>query len=181
MSQRGSHDGVMATITAYALLGKAHPAHGGLEETHLIRLSEDSRPCLHLYRIDRDRDGSLLGERIGKWVPTADHTLEDLLLMVAVLVEEDAELTAALKRGLPDGNIRTIHALSDAGDIRRNKLYAAMRARRWRKKLVLTVLRGSTIERQLDRLRMLSLKCEVCVSRGTGETAEDGQEASTGS
>lgn len=161
----------MATTTAFAFVGLPHPAHGGLQETHLIRLSEGSRPCFQIYQIERDCDGSLLGQRIGKWTSTLEHTLEDLLLMVAVLVEGDEDLKSAMRRGLPGDSLAWIESLSGLGDIRRKRLHAMLRARRWKRKLVLTVLKGSSIQQQLGKLRLFRLKCEVCASGGAEATA----------
>ena len=78
----------MAAITATILVGTAHQNHGGIEPTHQLLLSENSRPAYSLFAMHSSQPQTV-------WIPTVEDMLEDGLLMAGLLVVEDPELVAA--------------------------------------------------------------------------------------
>jgi len=83
----------MATTTATAMIGQAHPKGGGITPTHLLFLTEDEKPALNLYRINTA--GTL--SRLGTWTPTIENLIEDLMLVAGALTGAQPEVGRALE------------------------------------------------------------------------------------
>jgi hypothetical protein len=148
----------MATTTAAAIIGRAHPEGGGITPTHLLFLSEDNRPALNLYRI---KTGGALS-RLGTWTPTLENLIEDLMLMAGALTGTQPEVANALEVacGGNPGRVE-VYCLGDSG---RAELYALSRKTPVFGKIVLTVLEDSSLIDQVTRLRQYEADCELCVS-----------------
>lgn len=99
------------------------------------------------------------------WTPTLDCMLEDALLMVALYVVEDTTSRQIAGTSLDVGSGRALEVGTAFSEQTREKLYAHCRAMDNRYKLVLTVLEGSSIGRQLGVLEMYSMDVEVCTPR----------------
>jgi len=73
----------MATMTAQILVGRPHTNHDGINPTHYLFLSENSRPAWVLVSQNifpkEQRDHSRI-----TWIPTVENMLEDALLMIAL-------------------------------------------------------------------------------------------------
>ena len=69
----------MATTTATIFVGYAHPNHGGINPTHYIQLSENSRPALILHSIDGKEETKVM-------IPTLENMIDDVYLMIAAYV-----------------------------------------------------------------------------------------------
>ena len=149
----------MATTTATAMIGQAHPKGGGITPTHLLFLTEDEKPALNLYRINTA--GTL--SRLGTWTPTIENLIEDLMLVAGALTGAQPEVGRALEiaccAGSPPGG--EIYCLGDSG---RAGLYALSRKAPVIGKIVLTVLEDSSLIDQVGRLREYEADCELCVS-----------------
>jgi hypothetical protein len=173
----------MATVTAHFLVGREHPMNEGVLPTHQLFLSENSVPSLILrplepltrvYEDRGDRPRLLLGESPGPdaagvaplahWHPTVERMLEDALLLLALHVVRSAPLLKAARAVFPRGDIESA-ALYDVVEAARLDLYEQARQIATPLKLVLTVLRGCYLVKQLDRLDRYPFTCEVCVSR----------------
>ncbi len=87
----------MATFTAQILVGSPHPNHGGINPTHSLFLSENSRPAWIL--VDPYPDSGPRNSRI-VWIPTLENMLEDALLMIAVYVCKDDGILVGLTGAL---------------------------------------------------------------------------------
>ncbi|MET3289309.1 UNVERIFIED_CONTAM: hypothetical protein ABID98_001879 [Brevibacillus sp. OAP136] len=86
----------MGTITVQLLVGEAHPNHGGIYPSHVLYLSENSRPSWIL------SEHNILVEPVSKqkpiiWIPTVDHMLEDALLMISCYVAKHPQITALVQ------------------------------------------------------------------------------------
>jgi hypothetical protein len=148
----------MATTTAQAMIGQAHPKGGGITPTHLLFLTEDEKLALDLYRINTA--GTL--SRLGTWTPTIENLIEDLMLVAGALTGAQPEVARALEiacAGSPRGG--EINCLGDSG---RAGLYALSRKAPVIGKIVLTVLEDSSLIDQVGRLREYEADCELCVS-----------------
>jgi hypothetical protein len=143
----------MATDTAYMLVGTAHQNDGGMIPTHELTLSENSRPSWSLYK----RRGP---KPISVWTPTVEDMLEDGLLMAGLLAIGDKSLTDAAKVVSPKCEL-----YDDILPESRKRLHELCREIPPTNKVTLTVLRGSTILRQLPVLEKYQIDVEVCVSK----------------
>ncbi len=70
---------IMATTTATILVGRAHQNHSGIIPTHLIRLTENSRPALIMQSLEGMEDVKIV-------IPTLENMVDDIYLMIAVFV-----------------------------------------------------------------------------------------------
>ncbi len=155
----------MATITAHALIGHAHPHHGGVNPTHRMYLSENDRPAWILLPETLGDTASASWDTKVTWIPTLDNMLEDALLMVALHILKDAELISVAHQSFRDVNADhvTLHENITSDDLER--LYTTCRRVTHQYKLALTVLEGSTISRQVRVLEKYPMDVEVCTVR----------------
>jgi len=76
----------MSAITAQILVGQAHPNLGGINPTHYLFLSENSRPVWILVPQNLWELESSINEKKVTWIPTVENLLEDALLMIGIHV-----------------------------------------------------------------------------------------------
>ncbi|MFW5807332.1 MAG: hypothetical protein ACOCWU_06660, partial [Spirochaetota bacterium] len=137
----------MATMTAQILVGGNHRHHGGIIPTHAVYLSENSRSAWILMSYEIYPEGPLYIRRV-IWIPTVERMLEDAIVMIALHVVRDSRVLEAASACFdrPEGD--RLELYDDAkGDL--DGLYEAARAVKGFPKLVISVLAGSTIVRQL--------------------------------
>jgi hypothetical protein len=148
----------MGTFTAQILVGSGHPNHDGIEPSHRLYLSENSRPSWILLP---ETLGGLGGSKV-TWIPTVENTLEDALLMIGIHVVRDPELVemAGLYIRSEENNWVVVYEDTDPEHLK--LLYQKCRDLANTYKLVVTVLRGSSIEGQLKVLGDYKMDVEVC-------------------
>jgi hypothetical protein len=144
----------MATMTAYMLVGSPHPNHGGINPSHCLFLSENSRPAWQL--TPESQTSSIV------WIPTVEHMLEDGLLMAGLLAVGDERL-----RQLAEGAFRKqfagrVELYDDVAEEGRQALYAACRQLGPGVKIVLSVLHESSLFALLPVLAEYGFDVEVC-------------------
>lgn len=66
----------MATLTAQILIGEGHPNHDGINPSHYLFLSENSRSAWVLLPENIFSQSSKRTPKI-TWIPTVDNMLED--------------------------------------------------------------------------------------------------------
>jgi hypothetical protein len=151
----------MATLTAQILIGGAEISHHGINPTHFLFLSENDRPAWILVDQNVFQEDQSSFSKI-TWLPTVENMLEDALLMVAIHVLKDREMLRIAK----DVNIRTdakwVEFYSNLDENSRNRLYKRCRTIPDFPKLIISVLKGSTIENQLAALDNYKMDVEVC-------------------
>jgi len=89
----------MSTVTAQVLVGHPDTHHAGIWPTHGRYLFENSRPSRVLAPLGLQLPGSPL-PRTYTWVPTADHLLEDGMLMVCRYAVRDGGVRSVAPRSL---------------------------------------------------------------------------------
>jgi len=146
----------MSTVSATILVGTADQNHGGIDPTHQLLLNENDRPSWSLFRLHSARPQAV-------WIPTIEDMLEDGLLMVGLLVAQDARLLAAAT-AFRRGDSERIEMYDDVVESDRRRLYELCRNLGPSTKTVITVLRGSSVEGQLGVLRKYQFGVEVCPS-----------------
>jgi hypothetical protein len=150
----------MGTLTAQILVGRSHPNHGGINPTHYLFLSENSRPVWTLVEENIYRDRSTYTRRV--LISTVENMLEDGLLQVGLHVVKDPELVLRAQRFPSLLNESNAEMYRDVDPESREQLYELCRRIESRYKIVLSVFEGSTIMKQLPVLRKYSMDVEVC-------------------
>ncbi len=160
----------MATMTAQILVGGTSSYHGGILPSHVVCLSAHSRPAWILMAHEIHPEASNDTRRV-IWIPTVERMLEDAIVMIALHVVRDSRVLEAASACFdrPEGD--RLELYDDAkGDL--DGLYEAARAVKGFPKLVISVLAGSTIVRQLPVLREYTMDVEVCTSTFRREWSE---------
>jgi hypothetical protein len=148
----------MATLTAQVLIGSSHAYEGGINPTHQLFLSENSRPAWLLVQHSADTNKDT--QRI-KWIPTLENMFEDGLLMIALYVLEAKEIQQAAKQ-LFNWNYNAYVEVYDINAAGREQLYMMCRQLKQQYKIIVSIFEGSSIGRQLDVLLEYSMEVEVC-------------------
>lgn len=68
----------MATTTATILIGQNHPNHSGINPTHIIRFTENSRPALILQSFTDNEENIVV-------IPSVNF-VDDIYLMISVFI-----------------------------------------------------------------------------------------------
>jgi len=151
----------MATLTAQILVGSAHPNHDGINPTHYVFLWENDRPAWILVHqnIFKERE-----ENVGRitWIPTIENMLEDALLMIAIHVCKNNEVIKLAKSFSAKIESDSMELCSNLEETHRKRLYEKCRQISDFPKIIISVFRGSTIEKQLSVLEQYKMDVEVC-------------------
>ncbi len=155
----------MGTLTAQILTGTAHPNHGGINPSHYLFLSENSRSVWILVpqNIIQEPDGQKTPGMI-RWIPTTENMLEDALLMIAIHVLRDKTVLERIEKFPKIKSADFVHLNKDIDKKAQLELYEICRRIKNRYKAVITVLEGSSIRSQLEILEKYQMDVEVCVS-----------------
>lgn len=70
----------MSTTTALIMIGHSHPNHSGIIPTHMIRLTENSRPALILQSINSTNSKPKV------IIPSVENTVDDIYLMISTYI-----------------------------------------------------------------------------------------------
>jgi hypothetical protein len=150
----------MGTITAQLLIGEAHPNHGGIYPTHVLYLSENSRP----YWILTEHNILVESSRNQKpiiWIPTVENMLEDALLMISCYVMKNPNISVTVSQNLNKRKETWVQLYEAFEKEELARLYAVNRESSARYKLVMNVFEGSTILHQLKVLEKYGMEVEV--------------------
>ena len=152
----------MGTITAQILVGNEHPYHGGIEPIHYMFLSENSRPAWML--VEQNIYPSQ--QRFPKitWIPTKEHMLEDALLMIAIHLIKNQELTDMITEEFPNLLSERVEYYNAVNEDKRSQLQKMCRTIPSWPKLCISVFQGSSIQNELNVLKNYSVKTEICLS-----------------
>jgi hypothetical protein len=155
----------MAAITALAHLGFAHPNDGGLRPEYLFQLSEGSRPAwlLEPAGVLRQGDGPITLQEPLVWIPTLEHMVDDLFVMIGVHILRDEPILELIRDHGIDPFVSRQELYSLPAELR-VALYARCRAYEGNWKLALTVYDGSCLEKTLSGLSAYRCQLEVCCS-----------------
>ena len=142
----------MATLTAQILVGAAHPYDGGINPTHFLFLSENDRPAWILLPQNIFYDGEGKVHESITWIPTVENMLEDALLMIAIHALKEVEIIELAENCFRNKEKDRAYLYDDINQEDLKKLHARCRSIERQCKIVVTVLDGSTIHRQLKVL-----------------------------
>lgn len=147
----------MASITAIMLVGSEDFYHGGLCPSHELSLWENDRPVWELRKMGEAKPSA-------RWIPTVDHMLEDGIVMACLLGLENPSVQAEALNFTRDFDSRAT-LLHDIAALDLASTRAACREVDPSHKLVLTILRSSSLLRQVKVLREYEMSVEVCVTQ----------------
>ena len=154
----------MGTFTAQILAGVPHLYHGGITPTHYLFLSENSRPSWTLVNqnvFDRSDDE----EKTIVWIPSVENMLEDALVMIAIHViknKQIIDLAQKMCKNIEGSHLELYENLTES---QRQEIYQECRRNENWPKMVITVLKGSSIKHQVSVLKKYSLDAEICISK----------------
>lgn len=144
----------MSTITSTIFIGHADQYHSGIHPTHLIMLSENSRPSFKVYNIINLKHEITV-------IPTAENMMDDLLSLVSAHVIKAMPKTVSLKLR----KNKTFYEIFD--DIERNELYKLSKniLKKINVKVVINLLEESHLLNELDRLKDYDIDYEVTTTK----------------
>ncbi|RQD81490.1 MAG: hypothetical protein D5R96_06845 [Methanocalculus sp. MSAO_Arc2] len=168
----------MGTFTGQILIGKGHPNHDGIILDAQLFISENSRPVLILNDIQYRSD---INGRIGnvRWIPTLENPIDDALLMISTYylarlesrVPELDTLIEQVESGVgPYKHRNTIlpelyHIFTQEQRTVLYEMNQKIISTHFNDlKLVLTILDGCLLMRQLPRLKEYGINLEVCLT-----------------
>jgi len=154
----------MATLTANILVGTTHPNHGGINPTHYVFLSENSKPAWILVPENISSPKTFKDQRV-IWVPTSENMLEDALLMIAIHVIKHKEVCDLSKKYFVNNNKEIVKMYEDINQENLEELYRKCRCIDNSYKIVISILEGSTLQEQIKLIENYKMDIEVCTSQ----------------
>ena len=137
----------MSTTTATIFIGHAHPNDGGIQASHLIQFTENSRPALILYNLEEAQEPLVM-------IPTVHETIDDIYLMIVSYVLNGIEIN----RETQQESLYDIFSQEE-----RLSLYAKAKAylSEHRIKVVFNLLDGSHLLNQIDLIKSYPNDVEI--------------------
>jgi hypothetical protein len=128
----------MASLTAFIFIGNPNIYHGGINPTHYITLSENSRPCLTLKVFDKEKE-------ILRIIPTYENIIDDIYFLIYSFVFKK-------KYNVNDFHLKEMHELFSKEE--RNSIYNEVKQGLMdiNIKVVFNILAGSTLLTQLQNI-----------------------------
>jgi hypothetical protein len=137
----------MSTTTATIFIGHAHPNDGGIQASHLIQFTENSRPALILHNLEETQEPHVM-------IPTVHETIDDIFLMIVSHVLHGINLNRATQH----------ESLYDVyTEEERFSLYAQAKAYlgEHRIKVVFNLLASSHLLNQIDQIKSYPNDVEI--------------------
>lgn len=151
----------MATLTTQILIGKGHSNHDGINPSHYLFLSENSRPAWILLPENIFSQSNKKSQKI-TWIPTVDNMLEDAFLMIAIHIiknQQIIDLGQSYSEKIESERLELYHDLNDS---QRQELYTKCQEIANYPKLIISVFKDSTIQSQLSIINNYQMDVEVC-------------------
>lgn len=140
----------MATTTATIFIGQSHPNHGGINPTHMILLTENSRPMLTLRAIDGSENPITI-------IPTIENMIDDIYLMIAVFILKKVKPN----KPLFNENRDSLYEIFDE-DARKSMYKQTMiDLQKTDRKIVFNLLDGSNLIHQIDKIKQYPVDFEI--------------------
>lgn len=151
----------MATITSQMLVGHSHDLNGGILPTHILLLSEGSKPVWILKNLDILEDHKYEFDTV-RWIPTSDNVIEDALLMISIYILKDSFLCAKASKYFRNMLDNPIDLSKDISSENLKELHAVCRKLQYDYKIILSCFTGTSLEHKLEVLKLYSMDIEVC-------------------
>ncbi len=157
----------MATMTAQILIGSPHTYHGGINPTHKIYLSENSRPALILTREDIHEKGTKDTFEKVTWIPTLENMLDDILLMVSFFILKDEYISQELSK-IDVKKLNFLEMYEDIDKETRLKLYKSNKeiiGGYKDLKFIFSIFEGSSLISAINEVKLFKIEHELCISK----------------
>jgi len=151
----------MGTITAQFLIGDSHIYHDGIIPTHYLFLSENDKP--HLILVSQNLSKSPDPNKV-IWIPTVENMLKDALLMISVIIIKDPEILELMKQQNDRIDTLPFELYSCFTKDRLDILYKKLSEIQNWPKLVITVLKDSSLISQIYEIKNFPIYTELCIS-----------------
>ena len=156
----------MASMTAQILIGNSHPFHGGINPTHKIYLSENSRPALILTQEDIHEQNTKDTFDKVTWIPTLENMLDDILLMISYFILKDEIISQELSK-IGSKKLSFLEMYEDISEETRLKLYKSNKdiiGGYKDLKLIFSIFKGSSLISAIKEIKNYGLNFELCVA-----------------
>lgn len=150
----------MGTMTAQILVGSSHPNHDGIQPTHWLFLSENSKSAWVLTSQNIFEEDITTNQII--WIPSIDNMLEDAFLMIAIHIEQNPEVIDLAKSFSKNIGAERLELYEEFKDSQRQQLYEKCRQMSQFPKVIISVFQSSTIQMQLKIIEQYQMDVEVC-------------------
>ncbi|NLO72159.1 MAG: hypothetical protein GX102_14695 [Porphyromonadaceae bacterium] len=140
----------MATITTTIFIGQSHPNHGGISPTHIILLTENSRPSLTLRSMEGDQKPITI-------IPTIENMVDDIYLMIAVYVLKKIKT----RKELYNEKNESLYEIFDEDS--RKSMYRQVMTdlQKLNMKIVFNLLDGSNLIHQIEKIKQYPVDFEI--------------------
>lgn len=151
----------MSTITTQIIIGEPHPNHSGILPSHYIFLFENDRPNLTM--VDDGIFNKTSNFNI-TWIPTVKNLIDDIMLMVTLYAFQDMEIKEIFESKINPKNLNFI----DLSIINKNQLSGLHELNKQNikkykyKKVIFSIFKESTLNKQLKQITKYDLSLEVC-------------------
>lgn len=109
----------MGIMTAEVIVGSDHPFHDGIHPQVRVELWENSRPA---WLIKKGNE-----EVAVRMIPTLDHMVEDLMLLIGLHVVRDQGLIDAVEKSIQNGSLEDLALYEAFDEKQRRALYQRCR------------------------------------------------------
>lgn len=151
----------MATITSQILVGHNHDLSGGIIPTHILLLSEGSKPVWILKSLDIMEDHKHNFNTV-RWISSTNNILEDALLMISLYILKDQLIIERASRYLTSIEENVVDLSIGVSSDNLDELHKICRKLRYDYKLILSCLKGTSLNYNLSILKLYSMEIEVC-------------------
>lgn len=152
----------MATLKAQILVGQSHQNHGGINPTHHLYLSENSKQAWILVPESISGDNKELDyfSRI-IWIPTIKNTLEDALLIIGLYVLKDDNLIDMAERYFMDFNKNKIDVNEEISKVHLQEMYKVSRELDYLYKIIITTFDNRVLKGQFNELKNYQIEMSI--------------------
>ncbi|MBN1859838.1 MAG: hypothetical protein JW840_00095 [Candidatus Thermoplasmatota archaeon] len=162
----------MASFTAQMLVGDSDPYHGGINPTHYLFLSENSRPAWILVPQNIFDNKKVEKGKI-TWIPNLDSMLEDAFLMIAIYIIKDKEIVNLTKKYFTNSEENWVELYEDISIDDRFHLYEKCRQLKSDIRIVITVLDESSIKGHLKITKKYRFNITICKQQKRNQTTSN--------
>jgi hypothetical protein len=150
----------MAALTSLIFVGHPHLNSGGIRPSTTIYLEEGSRAAFTF----NDDSVTTKSERLIV-LPTVEHMLDDLLLMISYHIAKVPEIVDEVETYRDKFmNTRRVHMYEDLPETLRMSLYEKVKILNNLPKIAICIFAGSGLAQSISHLEEYALECEVCTS-----------------
>lgn len=147
----------MANITAQILVKDPKGFSGHFDAFSKVQLSEGGRPLW----VSRRPIHPDMNMRRFSWIPTVENMLDDALVMLALHILEDEQLTATVQDFMQGRRYKSLLLYEDLTDQQRKILYEQCKAISFAEEVMVVVFHDSSVQSCLSTLQDYQMDFQV--------------------